>query len=97
MLKLNRRRFVLGTVGTVGALVVGWSALPARQRLTPSEPSRAGSPRGNFRMRLPVTACIALVNTAVTHEVRDVRAFTGARTLYARAAMFYYATGSSYR
>ncbi|MBL8348345.1 MAG: xanthine dehydrogenase family protein molybdopterin-binding subunit [Rubrivivax sp.] len=34
----TRRRFILGTLGTAGALVVGWSVLPPRQRLTPSEP-----------------------------------------------------------
>ncbi len=34
----TRRRFILGTLGAAGALVVGWSVLPPRQRLTPSEP-----------------------------------------------------------
>jgi isoquinoline 1-oxidoreductase subunit beta len=33
-----RRRFVLGTLGAVGAVVVGWSLLPPRQRLTTSKP-----------------------------------------------------------
>ena len=33
-----RRRFVLGTLGAVGAVVVGWSLLPPRQRLTTSNP-----------------------------------------------------------
>jgi isoquinoline 1-oxidoreductase beta subunit len=38
MFNLKRRYFVLGAVGAVGALVVGWSALPARERLIPSDP-----------------------------------------------------------
>ncbi|WP_432730934.1 molybdopterin cofactor-binding domain-containing protein [Variovorax sp. W6] len=38
MPKLKRRHFVLGTVGAVGALVVGWSATPAAPRLVPAEP-----------------------------------------------------------
>ena len=38
MPKLKRRHFVLGTVGAVGALVVGWSATPAASRLMPAEP-----------------------------------------------------------
>lgn len=35
---LKRRTFLLGGVGLAGALVVGWSALPPRQRLVGSEP-----------------------------------------------------------
>ena len=35
---LKRRTFLLGGVGLAGALVVGWSALPPRQRLVASEP-----------------------------------------------------------
>jgi len=35
---LNRRRFILGTAGTAGALVVGWLATPTRDRLSPSTP-----------------------------------------------------------
>jgi isoquinoline 1-oxidoreductase beta subunit len=35
---LKRRTFLLGGVGAVGALVVGWSALPPRQRLVASVP-----------------------------------------------------------
>ncbi|HEV3424654.1 MAG TPA: molybdopterin cofactor-binding domain-containing protein [Paraburkholderia sp.] len=35
---LKRRTFVLGGVGAAGALVVGWSVLPPRQRLIPSAP-----------------------------------------------------------
>ena len=38
MSKLKRRHFILGTLGAAGALVVGWSAAPLRQRLTPSSP-----------------------------------------------------------
>jgi isoquinoline 1-oxidoreductase beta subunit len=34
----TRRRFILGTLGVAGALVVGWSVLPPRQRLTTSRP-----------------------------------------------------------
>jgi isoquinoline 1-oxidoreductase subunit beta len=34
MAKLKRRHFILGSAGAVGALVVGWAALPQRQRLT---------------------------------------------------------------
>jgi isoquinoline 1-oxidoreductase subunit beta len=36
-----RRHFILGTLGVVGAVVVGWSLLPPRQRLTSSEPMPA--------------------------------------------------------
>lgn len=41
MAKLKRRQFVkyaVGSVGAAGALVVGWSILPPRQRLTPGTP-----------------------------------------------------------
>jgi isoquinoline 1-oxidoreductase subunit beta len=34
----TRRRFMLGTVAAAGALAVGWGVMPARQRLTTSEP-----------------------------------------------------------
>ena len=42
----TRRRFVLGTVGAVGAvggLSIGWSLLPARQRLSTAAPLPAGA------------------------------------------------------
>ena len=35
---LKRRTFLIGGAGAVGALLVGWSALPPRQRLTTSAP-----------------------------------------------------------
>jgi isoquinoline 1-oxidoreductase subunit beta len=35
---LTRRRFILGTAATAGVLAIGWTALPARQRLMPAEP-----------------------------------------------------------
>lgn len=35
---MNRRKFVIGTLAGAGALVVGWSFLPARQRLVPGSP-----------------------------------------------------------
>ena len=35
---VKRRTFLVGGAATLGALVVGWSALPPRQRLTPAEP-----------------------------------------------------------
>jgi isoquinoline 1-oxidoreductase beta subunit len=35
---LKRRTFLIGGLGAVGALVVGWSALPPRQRLLTSAP-----------------------------------------------------------
>lgn len=38
----TRRRFILGTLGVAGALVVGWAALPPRQRLTPASPLPTG-------------------------------------------------------
>ncbi|MDN6888167.1 xanthine dehydrogenase family protein molybdopterin-binding subunit [Variovorax sp. CAN2819] len=38
MPKLKRRHFVLGTVGAVGALVVGWASMPVASRLTASRP-----------------------------------------------------------
>lgn len=34
----TRRRFILGTLGAVGALTVGWGVLPPRQRLTTFQP-----------------------------------------------------------
>ncbi|TNF59448.1 MAG: xanthine dehydrogenase family protein molybdopterin-binding subunit [Burkholderiales bacterium] len=34
----TRRKFILGSMASAGALVVGWSVLPPRQRLTTSEP-----------------------------------------------------------
>ncbi|MDC8015475.1 xanthine dehydrogenase family protein molybdopterin-binding subunit [Tahibacter soli] len=41
MPKLKRRTFILGTLGAAGALVVGWAALPARQRLVGAAPLAA--------------------------------------------------------
>ena len=35
---MKRRTFVIGGAGAVGALLVGWSVLPARQRLTTDAP-----------------------------------------------------------
>ena len=40
---VQRRNFVLGTVGALGAVVVGWSLLPPRQRLTTSRPLPVGA------------------------------------------------------
>ncbi|NIM40491.1 MAG: molybdopterin-dependent oxidoreductase [Hydrogenophaga sp.] len=34
----TRRKFILGTLGVTGALVIGWSLMPPRQRLTTSRP-----------------------------------------------------------
>jgi isoquinoline 1-oxidoreductase beta subunit len=34
----TRRKFILGTLAASGALVLGWSVLPPRQRLTTAEP-----------------------------------------------------------
>jgi isoquinoline 1-oxidoreductase beta subunit len=39
---LTRRRFLLGTLGAAGALVVGWSLLPPRQRLVTSKQLAVG-------------------------------------------------------
>lgn len=41
---VSRRRILLGTLGAAGALVIGWSAMPPRQRLRTSQPlpSREG-------------------------------------------------------
>jgi isoquinoline 1-oxidoreductase subunit beta len=38
----NRRRFILGTIGVAGALVVGWGLMPPRQRLNTGTPLPAG-------------------------------------------------------
>src|SRR5271156_1053158 len=38
MAKLKRRHFIQYTAGAAGALVVGWSILPPRQRLLPGRP-----------------------------------------------------------
>ncbi len=35
---MKRRTFLLGTAGATGALLVGWSLLPPRQRLTTAQP-----------------------------------------------------------
>jgi isoquinoline 1-oxidoreductase beta subunit len=35
---MNRRKFVLGTLAGLGALGVGWSVLPRRQRMNPGDP-----------------------------------------------------------
>ncbi|NMG74987.1 molybdopterin-dependent oxidoreductase [Aromatoleum diolicum] len=45
---VSRRRFILGTAGVVGSLVVGWSVLPPRQRMIPSSP--LASARGELPM-----------------------------------------------
>ena len=37
------RRWVLGTLGAAGALIVGWSLVPARQRLVGSKPLPTGA------------------------------------------------------
>lgn len=34
----TRRKFILGTLGITGALVIGWSLMPPRQRLTTAQP-----------------------------------------------------------
>lgn len=39
---LTRRSWLLGTVAAAGALVVGWSLMPVRQRLTGSQPLPTG-------------------------------------------------------
>ncbi|MCW5636748.1 MAG: xanthine dehydrogenase family protein molybdopterin-binding subunit [Rubrivivax sp.] len=48
------RRVVLGTMAAAGALVVGWSALPPRQRLVPGRPlaGRAGERALNGWVRI---------------------------------------------
>ena len=38
MPNFKRRHFILGGIGAVGALAIGWAALPARQRLTTGKP-----------------------------------------------------------
>ena len=43
----TRRKFILGTLGITGALVVGWGVLPPRQRRTMIRtPLRQGRQRG---------------------------------------------------
>ncbi len=39
---MKKRHFLLGSLGAVGALTVGWSLLPPRQRLLTGEPLPAG-------------------------------------------------------
>ena len=39
---LTRRRFILGTLGAAGALAVGWTAMPGRQRLVGATPLAVG-------------------------------------------------------
>lgn len=48
------RRVVLGSLGAAGALLVGWSVLPPRQRLSPAEPLPAagGQPALNGWVRI---------------------------------------------
>jgi isoquinoline 1-oxidoreductase subunit beta len=43
MPNLKRRHFILGTAGVAGALIIGWAALPARQRLVPDSPLPAAA------------------------------------------------------
>ncbi len=38
----RRRRIILASLGVTGALVIGWSVLPPRQRMTPSKPLPLG-------------------------------------------------------
>ncbi|AKU11106.1 isoquinoline 1-oxidoreductase, beta subunit [Azoarcus sp. CIB] len=45
---VSRRRFILGTAGALGALVVGWSVLPPRQRMVSARP--LASSRGETAM-----------------------------------------------
>ena len=39
----TRRKFILGTLAATGALVLGWSVMPPRQRLTTSAPLPVGA------------------------------------------------------
>ena len=39
----TRRKFILGTLAASGALVLGWSVMPPRQRLTTSAPLPVGA------------------------------------------------------
>jgi isoquinoline 1-oxidoreductase beta subunit len=43
MPNLKRRHFILGGIGTAGALVIGWLAAPVRRRLLPSTPLSAAT------------------------------------------------------
>lgn len=52
----SRRGFVLGSVGIAGALVVGWSVLPPRQRLTGSRPLPAGDGESAFNGWVKIAA-----------------------------------------
>jgi len=36
--RLQRRHFILGSLGAAGVLAIGWAALPPRQRLLPGKP-----------------------------------------------------------
>jgi isoquinoline 1-oxidoreductase beta subunit len=38
MARIKRRHFILGSAGAVGALVIGWSALPSSRRLYAGKP-----------------------------------------------------------
>lgn len=45
---VTRRSWLLGTVAATGALVVGWSLMPVRQRLTGSQPLPTGPGQSAF-------------------------------------------------
>ena len=54
--KLKRRHFLFGTVGALGALVVGWAATPVRSRLLPDVPLPAGPGRTRLNGWVTVAA-----------------------------------------
>jgi len=60
---LKRRTFLLGGVGLAGALVVGWSALPPRQRLVGSEalPVRPGEAALNGYVKIAADNTITVL------------------------------------
>ncbi len=53
---MKRRHFVLGTAGAAGALLIGWSLLPPRQRLQPGRPLPASAGQAVFNGYLKIDA-----------------------------------------
>ncbi len=52
----RRRRIILASLGVTGALVIGWSVLPPRQRMTPSKPLPLGPGQVAFNGWVKISA-----------------------------------------
>ncbi len=70
---LKRRRFVLATVAAAGALMVGWSVLPPRQRMTTRRPLATApgesAMNGWVKVRADGTVTVMLARSEMGHGV----------------------------